>query len=145
MSPGTATIRSASIPSASVADRIVACLEAVDHDGLAALYRPDALLDVNVPEWRYQLQGPAAIRQQFREEAVASPRVVGLRPTVTADGVVVELETRFDHEGEGRLWREVHIFHTDGEMVWEHTVYCTGVWDADTIARQAVEAPMVRP
>jgi hypothetical protein len=38
----------------------------------------------------------------------------------------------------------VHLFHTDGEAITEHANYCTGIWDAATIARHALEAPMVR-
>lgn len=128
-------------------ERITACLEAGDYESLATLYRPDALLDANVPEWRYQLQGPSAILQLFREEemTLADWRLASSRAATMADGVVVEAEVHFDHEGEERLWRNVHIVHTDGESITDHVIYCTGIWDAATIKRQRVEAPMVRP
>lgn len=131
----------------TITERITARLSALDFDGLAELYRPDALLDVSVPQWRYQLQGREAIRQALAEELaplVGSARVTGKRATRTDDGVVVELEVRFVQDGEERQWREVHLFHTDGAAITEHLNYCTGIWDAATIARQAVEAPMVR-
>lgn len=131
----------------TITERITARLSALDFDGLAELYRPDALLDVSVPQWRYQLQGREAIRQALAEELaplLGSARVTGQRATRTDDGVVVELEVRFEQDGEERQWREVHLFHTDGAAITEHLNYCTGVWDATTIARQAVEAPMVR-
>lgn len=131
---------------ARLADRVVACLRAYDVDGLAALYRADVLFDASVPYWRYQLQGRDAVAEQMREELAAAggaARVTGVRATPTGEGVVVELEARFDAEDGERLWREVHVVRTDGEAVVEHAVYCTGVWDAATIARHAVEAPMV--
>lgn len=131
----------------TITECITARLTALDFDGLAELYRPDALLDVSVPQWRYQLQGREAIRQALAEELApldGSARVTGQRATQTDDGVVVELEVRFEQDGEERQWREVHLFHTDGAAITEHLNYCTGVWDAATIARQAVEAPMVR-
>lgn len=131
----------------TITELITARLSALDFDGLAELYRPDALLDVSVPQWRYQLQGREAIRQALAEELaplVESARVTGKRATPTDDGVVVELEVRFMQAGEERQWREVHLFHTDGMAITEHLNYCTGVWDAATVARQAVEAPMVR-
>jgi hypothetical protein len=71
-------------------------------------------------------------------------RVSSWRVTPTGDGLVAEVEVRFIQEGEERQWREVHLFHTDGGAVTEHANYCTGIWDAATIARHAVEAPMVR-
>lgn len=131
---------------AALAERIIDCLRAGDYERLARLYRPDALLDANVPSWRYQLQGPTAILAQFREEvqSFSGWRCTGWRATGTEDGVVVETEVRFDHNGEERLWRDVHILHSDGEAITEHVIYCTGIWDAATIARQRVEAPMVR-
>ncbi|MGH9222405.1 MAG: nuclear transport factor 2 family protein [Acidimicrobiales bacterium] len=131
----------------TLTDRIAARLGALDFDGLASLYRPDALLDVSVPQWRFQLQGRQAIREALAEEAghlTEGARVTGQRATRTDDGVVIELEVRFVQEGEERQWREVHLFHTDGTAITEHVNYCTGIWDAATIARQAVEAPMVR-
>ena len=131
----------------TITELITDRLSALDFDGLAELYRPDALLDVSVPQWRYQLQGREAIRQALAEELaplVGGARVTGQRATRTDDGVVVELEVRFVQDGEERQWREVHLFHTDGTAITEHLNYCTGVWDAATIARQAVEAPMVR-
>jgi hypothetical protein len=131
---------------ATLADRIESCLGAFDFERLADLYRADALLDVSVPQWRFQLQGQAAIRQWLREEIDAvggAGRVAGWRVTPTFDGLVVEWEVRFTRDGEEHLWREVHLFHTDGEAITEHVNYCTGIWDAATIARQAVEAPMV--
>jgi ketosteroid isomerase-like protein len=131
----------------TITELITARLSALDFEGLAQLYRPDALLDVSLPQWRYQLQGREAIRQALAEELaplVGSTRVTGQRATRTDDGVVVELEVRFLRDGEERQCREVHLFHTDGTAITEHLNYCTGVWDAATIARQAVEAPMVR-
>jgi ketosteroid isomerase-like protein len=130
-----------------VVSRIAARLHALDYDGLAELYRADALLDFSLPEWRFQLQGRDAIREKLQEEAayLTDARVSGWRVTPTADGLAVELEVRFTQEGEERRWREVHLFHTDGEAITEHVNYCTGIWDAATIARHAVEAPMVRP
>ena len=131
----------------TITERIAARLTALDFDGLAALYRPDAILDVSVPQWRYQLQGRDAIREALAEEAgylTGGARVTGQRATPTEGGVVVELEVRFVQEGEERQWREVHLFRTDGTAITEHVNYCTGIWDAATIARQAVEAPMVR-
>ena len=130
-----------------IASRIAARLHALDFEGLAELYRADALLDSSVPEWRFQLQGRDAIREKLQEEAAhlsGGARVSGWRVTSTADGVAIELEVRFSQEGEERQWREVHLFHTDGEAITEHVNYCTGIWNAATIARHTVEAPMVR-
>lgn len=138
----------AAAPTTTLNDRIAECLRTLDAGGLAALYRADVLLDANVPEWRYQLQGLEAVVEQLREEwapvAAAGYEVTASRALPMEDGVLVETEVCFHDDGEERRWRDVHIVRTDGEAVVEHTFYCTGIWDAATIARQAVEAPMVR-
>lgn len=130
-------------------DRIVGCLRTLDATGLAALYRADVLLDANVPEWRYQLQGVDSVVEKLREEwspvLAAGYEVTATRSHPMDNGVVVETEVRYRHDGEVHLWRDVHIVRTDGEAIVAHTFYCTGDWDGATIARQAVEAPMVRP
>jgi ketosteroid isomerase-like protein len=138
---------SATTEAGSLTVRVVACLEAGDYGTLAESYRPDVLLDANMPGWRFQLQGPRAINAYFHEAQASFPgrRLVSCRVTPTADGVVVETEVHFDHHGEERLWRDAHILHTDGERITEHVMYCTGVWDGATIRRHATEAPMVRP
>ena len=134
---------------AALTQQIEEALGALDAGRLAGLYRADALLDANVPQWRYQLQGPAAIGEQLREEwapvVEAGARVTSLRTSPMDGGLVVETEVRFREDGEERLWRDIHVLRTDGHAIVEHTIYCSGVWDAATIARQAVEAPMVRP
>ncbi len=131
---------------ADLAAEIAARLVALDFEGLSDLYRQDAILDASVPQWRYQLQGRDAIRAQHAQEfgSVRGARVAASRVTPTLDGVVVEIEGCFEEDGEECLWREVHILHTDGAAITEHVGYCTGIWDAATIARQAVDAPMLR-
>lgn len=133
-------------PAGSLVDTIVGCLRRGDRVGLVARYRPDALLDVNVPQWRWQLQGRDAIAEALADELdLPGRRVTRLHAVPTADGVLVETEARLARDGEQSLWRAQHRFRTAGDEIVEHVVYCTGHWDSATIARQALEAPMVRP
>jgi hypothetical protein len=112
---------------------------------LTALYAPDALVDINVPQWRYQVAG-ADVEPILREEFEPPGReLTSQRLTHFDNGVIMEGETSFTENGETHRWRDVNIFRTDGQRIVEHTTYCTGIWDAATIARQAVEAPMIRP
>ena len=130
---------------ASTADRVCDAFVAGDVDALLACYAPDALVDAVVPQWRFQLQGHDAIREAIVEgEFVPGRRVTQVHRTATEDGVLLEVEAHAPMHGEEHLWRELsHIRIVDG-LVTEHIIYCSGFWDAATIARQAVEAPMVR-
>jgi ketosteroid isomerase-like protein len=130
----------------TITDRLVRAVHDADWDAITSMYAPDVLLDMNLPTWRFQVQGRDAARRYFAEQAA---RFVDLRTTQQRvhrgpDTVVVEEEMRFEGEGGEHLWRAVDLFRLDGETVAEHTQYCTGVWSPEDIARQAAEAPMVR-
>lgn len=130
---------------ATLADQVVEAFLAGDADRMAALYRPDALVDLVVPTWRWQLVGRDTIRESLADdEFLPGRRVSWWKTTPTADGVLLELESWAPVEGEERKWLALHQFRFVDGAVAEHVVYCSGIWDAATIARQAVEAPLVR-
>jgi predicted SnoaL-like aldol condensation-catalyzing enzyme len=130
----------------TTADRLVAALRDADWDAVTATYAPDVLLDMNLPMWRFQIQGREAATQYFIEQIAEFPN---LRTTHHAayhagDRLIVEEEMRFDGEDGESFWRAIDLFRIDGDLVAEHVQYCTGCWTPDTIARHAAEAPMVR-
>lgn len=84
-----------------------------------------------------QFQGPERIVAWYRDaySQFEKPRCTWLRITTGEGLVLVEWELR-DGEADGeRLVREVDILRTDREGIVDHAHYCTGVWDAATIAR----------
>lgn len=128
----------------TITDQFLERYAAGDADGMLALCRPDAVVDANVPQWRYQVH-PDALRSQLRENGQMPDRNVTVEyHEATRDGAVVEVQTRGTHDGGPVLVREVWMVRTDGEKVTEWTFYCTGPWDTATIARQRAEAPMLR-
>lgn len=130
----------------SLLDRAVAYLRDYDVDGVASFYRAEVLLDANVPHWRFQLQGPAAIAEELRDQLaqLGTIEVVASSTHRCADGLVVELEVHARADGVERLWHEVHLLLGDDGGIVEHRLYCTGIWDAETIERHRVEGTMVR-
>ncbi len=130
----------------TVVDRLVAAMRDADWSAVTATYAPDVLLDMNLPTWRFQLQGRDAAAQYFLEQTggLTALRSTQIRVCPTEHGVIIEEEMRFDGEGGEYLWRAVDIFIIDADAVTEHTEYCTGCWQPEQIARQAAEAPMVR-
>ena len=129
----------------TVIDRIADAFVAGDVDELLAFYRADVLVDVVVPQWRFQLQGAEGLREALvAEEFLPGRRVTRVHRTATADGLLLELETWAPIDGEDRMWLGMHQLRLEDGQIVEHVAYCSGVWDAETIARQAVEAPMVR-
>ena len=108
------------------------------------IFAADAFFDLYPPFWRFQIQGGDAFRAQLKEIAEGrSPRSRVLRVVPTVTGFVLEQEESAGPRGEvaRRLWLcEVR----DGRIT-EAVGYCNGGWDAELRARQAAEAPMLRP
>jgi ketosteroid isomerase-like protein len=135
-----------SLQTTTISDRLVTAMRDADWDAITATYAPDVLLDMNLPSWRFQIQGRDAATQYFTEQIA---RFRNLRTTQHAvhhagDRLIVEEEMRFDGDDGEYLWRAIDLFRIDGDAVSEHAQYCTGCWTPDDIARQAAEAPMVR-
>ena len=135
-----------SIQTTTISDRLVAAMQDADWDAVIATYAPDVLLDMNLPMWRFQVQGREAATQYIHEQMArfANVRTTQTRVHRAGQTLVIEEEMRFDDEGGEHLWRAVDVFRLDGETVAEHAQYCTGVWTPELIARQADEAPMIR-
>jgi hypothetical protein len=129
-----------------LADAARRCYETLDWDGLAALYAPDVLLDMHPPGWRFQVQGADAVSAQWKAivDQFEDFRVTWVRTTPTDGGVVIEWEMHAGHSDGEHLCRQADILHGDGKTITEHVVFCGGMWDAATIARQRTEAPMIR-
>lgn len=128
-------------------DALRRAYEARSFEPLGAHYAHDVIADVCVPAWRFQLRGRDALGELLANEELGLPdqRLQSFRSFPVIDGCVAEVAVRFNHHGETRLWRDIHLLRSRDGQVVEHLAYCTGHWDAATIARHDAEAPMVRP
>ena len=106
------------------------------------LLAPDVFCDLNVPEWRFQLQGAEAFAAWAKGEAPDGQEVRTGRVVSVGTTTAVETELVTDRSYARNLW--LLRAGPDG-LVDEVVLYCTGPWDAETVARQAREAPMIRP
>jgi len=112
-----------------------------DPDGLLA---EDVFADVNVPQWRFQLQGRPAVADWVKTQLGLGTTSHVERVTFTSNGFV--LDTHCDIQiPDGTMYcRALYVVETTGGKIGEFTLYCTGGWDADTRERHAAEAPMIR-
>jgi len=119
------------------------CLETGDWERLPEVYAPDALLDANVPQWRFQLRGLDEIVAQHREWYQVPARIVEWTATPTGFGAVVE-QAEWIVAGDDEMYsRSIHLIHVDKSgRIARHVLSCTGYWDRATVERQAREAPM---
>jgi hypothetical protein len=126
----------------AIAERFVRFVETNEPSGLLA---DDVFADINVPEWRFQLQGMDSVVDWLTGELPNGSRVSSWRADPTASGVVVEVEQRYDVERAEVLSRNLHRLEVRDGKITEWTMYCSGEWSPETQERQSREAPMLRP
>ncbi len=121
-----------------IAEQFVRFVETNEPDGVLA---DDVFCDINVPEWRFQMQGVEQAVEWLKGEQPAGSPASSWRSDPMDEGVVVEVEQR---DGD-TLSRNLHRLEVRGGKITEWTMYCTGVWSPATQERQRREAPMIRP
>lgn len=108
------------------------------------LFTADAFFDLNMPVWRFQLQGGGAFAAQIRNISQGPARVDILRTLPTASGFVTEHEEHQAVGGQDLSARRVWVCDVRDGRICEVTGYCSGEWDDELRARHAAEAPMIR-
>jgi hypothetical protein len=129
----------------TLADAVTNAYLAGNADALADLCIDDVLVEVVVPQWRFQIAGRESAREGLaHEEFVPGREVVWHQRTAIEDGLLLEVESVAPMHGEPHRWLEMNRFRfADGRIV-EIVQYCSGFMDAATQARNAAEAPLVR-
>jgi len=112
-------------------------------DGLLAT---DFLADLNVPGWRFQTKGADDFVAWQRGEMPEGCRIEVGRFLRTESGWLMET-VQWVPSGPGELmFRNVSFVRVGDEgPIEELVLYCTGEWDEEQRARQALEAPMYEP
>jgi hypothetical protein len=111
----------------------------------ANAFHDDAFFDLNMPVWRFQLQGAGAFGEQLQKinRGPATVKIVRTIPTVS--GFVTEQIEHQAVNGEDVFARRLWLFEVRDGRIAEATGYCTGDWDEALARRHAAEAPMLRP
>ncbi len=109
------------------------------------VFSPDVFFDLNMPVWRFQLQGPEAFESQLKNIVEGDVRVNVLRTVPTASGFVTEHEEHQDVGGQDLTARRLWLCEVRGGRIVEAVGYCSGEWDEELRVRHAAEAPMIRP
>jgi ketosteroid isomerase-like protein len=121
------------------------------HDAFETLeagedvFAPDAFFDLNMPIWRFQIEGREAFVAQIARINQGPSRVEITRTVPTASGFVAEHVEHQDVNGEDHSARRLVLCEVRDERIVEVVVYCSGEWDEELRARHAAEAPMIRP
>lgn len=109
------------------------------------VFSPDVFFDLNMPVWRFQLQGPKAFESQLKNIVEGDVRINVLRTVPTTSGFVTEHEEHQDVGGQDLTARRLWLCEVRGGRIADVVGYCSGEWDEELRARHAAEAPMIRP
>ncbi len=117
----------------------------VTFDASDDVFAPDAFFDLNMPVWRFQIQGADAFAAQLAKINQGPSRIDIHRTVPTGSGFVTEQEEHQTVDGEVLSARRLWLCEVAGGRIVEVVGYCSGEWDDELRARHAVEAPMLRP
>ncbi len=93
------------------------------------LFSPDVFLDLTLPTWRLQADNAVdaiALRRQGHP-CPGKVRVERVEPT--DHGFTIELEERWEDDGQHWYCREMMRADVVGSTIVDFAVYCTGDWD----------------
>lgn len=117
-----------------------------DPNKSEGIFSDDLFCDINVPQWRFQLQGADKYIEWIKGHWGQGSKLVGQRAYPLDGGFALEFDHEYSNrENEPVYSRNLWLCQTDGGKISEITLYCPGEWDEDTRRRQAAEAPMIRP
>lgn len=109
------------------------------------LFTEDVVLDMNVPLWRYQLQGARSVAAQLEQDAPHQRVLEEYQVTPTPDGFVARWAWR-TNPGPGydsHYSRGVVLATVRGGLISRIAVHCSGDWTPANEEQQRREAPMV--
>lgn len=90
------------------------------------LFSPDAFFDLNMPVWRFQVEGPEAFVSQLKSIAEGPVQLNILRTVPTASGFVTEHEEHQDVGGHDMTARRLWLCEVRGGRITEAVGYCSG-------------------
>lgn len=128
---------------ATLGAKLIAFLESgAPADGLFA---NDIFCDFTMPQWRVQGRGSAEAVQLRRNGHPGPGTVPRHRLDPTPTGFVLEVEERWQADGEDWYCRELFRADVHDGRIAELSIYCTGDWDAARQARHRREVRLLRP
>jgi hypothetical protein len=127
----------------TLSQRLIEFLETGDvPDGL---FTADIFCDFTMPKWRLQAEGLDAVVALRKAGHPAPGKVPRWRCDATDTGFVLEVEERWNQDGEEWYCREFMRADAPRGVVSALSVYCTGDWDTEQRAKHAASVKLIRP
>lgn len=126
-----------------IVERVVKFIE--DPKQSDNVFAQDLFCDINVPSWRFQMQGANDFIEWIKGHWGSGSKILQQNNYKFDNGFALD----FDHEYNNRENQPMYARNlwlcklTDGKIS-EVILFCPGEWDQATRQRQAAEAPMFR-
>lgn len=127
----------------ALANKFITFLET--GDSAEELWAPDLFVDFTMPQWRLQAQGVEDVAALRKAGHPGPGRVSRSRFDPTPTGFVLEVEEQWEQDGESWYCRELFRADVSDGVISALSVYCTGDWDRDRVARHQREVYLIRP
>ncbi|MBI1378050.1 MAG: hypothetical protein GC157_11305 [Frankiales bacterium] len=93
-----------------------------------SVWAQDAVLDATVPNWRFRVVGPDAIRAEYRGWFADPGELDELERHPVPGGEVVRYLLRCTEDGVPHVAHHVHVLEIGDGLVRRDTVVCGGRW-----------------
>jgi len=112
-------------------------LEAVEHARMqdCDAFAPDAVVDATVPNWRYRVEGPEAIRSELGRWYADVGTFEDLHRTTVPGGELVQFTLCWEEKGIPHAVHQAHVITLNGEGITSDTIWCGGRWPASLLAQ----------
>jgi hypothetical protein len=97
------------------------------------LFSEDAALDATVPNWRFQVRGGEAVRDELARWYADPGQFLDVQRTPIPSGELVEFTLSWVEEGVPHRVHQAHILQVADGKVCRDTAFCGGRWPADLI------------
>ncbi len=97
----------------------------------------DIALDATVPNWRYQVQGSAAVGLRLSRWYADAGTFEELKRSPLPGGELVEFTLRWEEEGVPYAAHQAHVLEVMAGRITRDQVWCGGRWPASLLAEMA--------
>src|SRR5450631_1135344 len=117
-------------------DRYLAAIEGAAM-GACDAFSPELTLDATVPNWRYQVEGGTAVRDELSRWYADTGVFEELKRTPLPSGELVEFTLHWEEGGVPHAVHQAHVIEVTDSWITKDQVWCGGRWSASLLAEMA--------
>ncbi len=99
------------------------------------IFCEDIVLDATVPNWRFRVQGAAAVRDELGKWYADLGHFGEIRRNRIDDGELVEFTLSWQESGVPRACHQAHVIKLRDDRIASDTVFCGGRWPEPLLAQ----------